>query len=83
MYPGFTARQFGRKNSSVNYGIMFIGFNLAGLLGPIFIGRIYGATKEYRSAFVMAMAFALIGLTLTFVYQKLEKEQFMKNQKSC
>lgn len=83
VYPGFTARQFGRKNSSVNYGIMFIGFNLAGLLGPIFIGRIYGATKEYRSAFVMAMAFALIGLTLTFVYQKLEKEQFMKNKKSC
>jgi len=26
IYPGFTASQFGAKNNSVNYGIMFIGF---------------------------------------------------------
>lgn len=26
VFPGFTADQFGQKNNSVNYGIMFIGF---------------------------------------------------------
>ena len=32
IYPGFTAQKFGRKYNSVNYGIMFIGFALAGFL---------------------------------------------------
>ena len=30
VYPSFTAASFGSKNNSVNYGIMFIGFALAG-----------------------------------------------------
>lgn len=75
VYPGFTAGQFGRKNSSVNYGIMFTGFNLAGLLGPIIISRIYSSTNSYKFAFVTAMVFAIIGFVLTFVYGKLNKNQ--------
>ena len=34
VFPGFTADQFGAKNNSVNYGIMFIGFAAAGFFGP-------------------------------------------------
>ena len=34
VYPGFTADQFGSRHNSVNYGIMFIGFALAGYFGP-------------------------------------------------
>ena len=75
VYPGFTAGQFGRKNASVNYGIMFIGFNLAGLLGPIFISQIYRMTNGYRPAFVLAMVFAAVGLVLTFVYNRLNQRQ--------
>lgn len=75
VYPGFTASQFGRKNASVNYGIMFIGFNLAGLLGPIFISQIYRMTNGYRPAFVLAMVFAAVGLVLTFVYNRLNQRQ--------
>ena len=30
VYPGFTADQFGAKNNSVNYGIMFIGYSTPG-----------------------------------------------------
>ena len=46
-YPSFTAGQFGRKYSSVNYGIMFIGFNAAGLVGPIIFSKIYQSTGSY------------------------------------
>lgn len=35
VYPGFTSDQFGTKNSGVNYGIMFIGFSVAGVVGPM------------------------------------------------
>lgn len=74
VYPGFTASQFGRKNASVNYGIMFIGFNLAGLLGPIFISQIYRMMNGYRAAFVLAMGFAVVGLVLIFVYRWLNHQ---------
>ena len=39
VYPGFTVDQFGARNNSVNYGIMFIGFALAGYFGPQIIDR--------------------------------------------
>ena len=67
VYPGFTSKQFGRKNSSINYGIMFIGFNAAGLIGPIIMGRIYSGTGAYSLAFIIALVFALLGFSLTFV----------------
>ena len=40
IYPGFTASQFGARNNSVNYGIMFIGFAAAGYFGPTIMSSI-------------------------------------------
>ncbi len=73
VYPSFTAGQFGRKNSSVNYGIMFIGFNIAGLLGPMIVSRVFQQTGDYRNAFLIALAFAAAGLVLSFVYRSFQK----------
>lgn len=67
VYPSFTAQQFGAKNSSVNYGIMFIGFNLAGLLGPIIVSKALQQTGNYRDSFLIALVFAAIGLFLSFL----------------
>lgn len=75
VYPSFTAGQFGRLYSSVNYGIMFIGFNMVGLLGPIIIGKVFSQTGSYQLAFVVAIIFSAIGLGLTFVYNALQKKQ--------
>ena len=61
IYPGFTAAQFGRKNNSVNYGIMFIGFALAGLFGPSLMNSLHGATGRYQPAFLVSMGLALLG----------------------
>ncbi len=59
IYPGFTAKQFGRKYNSVNYGIMFIGFALAGLLGPMGMNVLHNMTGRYQPAF---MAAAILGV---------------------
>ena len=75
VYPSFTAGQFGRKNSSVNYGIMFIGFNIAGLLGPMIVSRVFQQTGDYGNAFLIAMAFAAAGLALSFVYRRFQKAE--------
>lgn len=65
IYPGFTADQFGSKNNSVNYGIMFVGFAVAGLLGPTAVGKIFSIYGSYVFAFYTAIVLALVGLSLT------------------
>lgn len=71
VFPGFTADQFGGKNNSVNYGIMFIGFALAGYLGPTIISRVYGKTGSYYPAFLITIGLAVLGLLLSVVYRRL------------
>ena len=74
VYPGFTADQFGPKNNSVNYGIMFIGFALAGYFGPQIMKNIYASTNAYQQAFIVAIVFSVVGICLTFVYRLLAKK---------
>ncbi len=82
IFPGFTAEQFGVKNNSVNYGIMFIGFSLAGILGPGTAARIYAAAGDYNPAFLIAVLFAALGFVLTLLCRetrrKDEKQMYLE-----
>ncbi|WP_031556508.1 OFA family MFS transporter [Lachnospira multipara] len=69
VYPGFTADQYGPKNNSVNYGIMFIGFAIAGYFGPQIMRNTFASTGEYKTAFMYAICFAVIGLVFTFLFR--------------
>ncbi|MDO4621222.1 MAG: MFS transporter, partial [Lachnospiraceae bacterium] len=73
IYPGFTSDNFGVKNSSINYGIMFIGFSASGLAAPLIISNIYKTTGAYQKAFIVAIVMAAVGLALSFMYRALEK----------
>lgn len=76
IYPGFTARRFGRKNNSVNYGIMFIGFALAGLLGPTIMTGIHQSAGRYQPAFLVSAALAVVGQILIIFLRR----NFKKNE---
>lgn len=73
IYPGFTASQFGMPHNSVNYGIMFVGFALAGLVGPMAMNGLYGQTGTYAWAFAAAAVMSAVGLALTVVFRKMGK----------
>lgn len=75
VYPGFTADQFGAKNNSVNYGIMFIGLAAAGYFGPSAMRNIYSTDGAYARAFLIACACAVAGFVLTFVYRMFAKKE--------
>jgi len=75
IYPGFTAQRFGRKNNSVNYGIMFIGFALAGILGPMVMNAIFGATGRYQPAFLASAALAVVGEILILLLRNSAKKR--------
>jgi len=74
VYPGFTADQFGPKNNSVNYGIMFIGFAIAGYFGPQIMGQTFAKTGAYQNAFVYAIIFSVVGILFTFIYRLVAKK---------
>lgn len=73
VFPGFCTDQFGTKNNTVNYGIMWIGFSAAGILGPSVLTAVHASTGSYQGAFLIAFAIALAGLGLSFLYRRLTR----------
>ncbi|MDR2742741.1 MAG: OFA family MFS transporter [Treponema sp.] len=69
VFPAFTAFQFGAKNNSMNYGIMFTGFAVAGLFGPTIMSSIYSLTGNYRYAFFVAICLSVSGIALLVIYR--------------
>lgn len=74
VYPGLTADRFGAKHQNVNYGIVFIGFALAGLIAPSVASTAYMNSGSYHLAFYAAMALAVVGLILTVLLQVMIKK---------
>ena len=69
VFPGFTADQFGARNNSVNYGIMFTGFAAGGIIGPHMLRFFSSALGSYQSAFFAAGSFAFAGLALCLLWR--------------
>lgn len=74
VFPGFCADRFGTKYNTINYGIMWLGFSAAGIIGPSILSSVYSSTGKYQGAFVIAFAMAAFGLILGFVYRFLVKK---------
>lgn len=75
IYPGFTAAQFGARNNSVNYGIMFIGFAAAGYFGPTIMTTLFKMNGSYKMAFLVAASLAILGIVLTLVYKRIKNNR--------
>lgn len=73
--PSFVADQFGPKNNAMNYGIMFIGFACAGYLGPKIMQSVKASTGSFNNAYLIAIAFAIFGLIMTFVFRAMSKKK--------
>ena len=71
IFPGFTADEVGQRNNTVNYGILFFGFALSGILGPQVASWVMSGTGSYRSAFLIAAVVALAGFALAFLHRRL------------
>ena len=64
-----TAQKFGTKYVSENYGVMYIVFGLASLIGPVLAVQFKTVAGSYTGAFAAAAGFAVVGLILSFVLQ--------------
>lgn len=74
VYPAFTADQFGAKNNTVNFGIMFIGFAIAGYVGPTIMRTALNATGSYNMSFMVAACIAILGMVLLLIFKGIQKK---------
>lgn len=75
IFPGFTADEFGQRNNSVNYGILFFGFSISGMAGPQVAGWVMDCTGSYLPAFLAAAGASLVGFGLTFFHRQLVQKR--------
>lgn len=78
VFPGFTADQFGAQHNSVNFGIMFCGFAIAGYAGPTIMTSTFAVTHGYHSAFPIGIAFSVAALALAFIFRLINKNAQLK-----
>lgn len=64
LFPSMCADAFGPKNLTLNYGLLFSAFSIAGALGP-YVGAKFA--KEPNTAFVIAGIICCFGLVLALL----------------
>jgi MFS transporter, OFA family, oxalate/formate antiporter len=66
LFPATTADFYGVRNLGVNYGLVFTGFGVAGVVGPMLGAKIHDAFGSYRNAFIISAIMLLLGVVLAF-----------------
>lgn len=75
-----TAQLFGDRYVSENYGVMYIVFGLASLIGPVLAVRLKTADGSFATAFAAAAALSAVGLILSFVLRTQKNLLHMKER---
>jgi OFA family oxalate/formate antiporter-like MFS transporter len=67
LFPATTADFYGIRNLGVNYGLVFTGFGVAAVIGPMLGARILDLFGSYHHAFVISAIMLLFGALLAFM----------------
>ena len=73
VYPPLVMGNYGPINQGANYSIIFCDYSVAAFFAPKFLSVLSKVTKrDFSKAFYVAIAVAVFGLILNFVYQKVK-----------
>ncbi len=64
LFPTTTAEYFGMKNLGVNYGMIFTGWGIAGVVGPMLGGMVADKTGSYNNGYLVAGVFLILATIL-------------------
>jgi MFS transporter, OFA family, oxalate/formate antiporter len=64
LLPATTADFFGVKNLGVNYGLVFTGWGIAAIIGPVLAGMVVDKTASYTISYIVAGILLLIGTVI-------------------
>jgi OFA family oxalate/formate antiporter-like MFS transporter len=74
LYASTTADFFGTKNVGTNYGLLFLAWGVAGVLGPKLGGRLFDQFQNYTRAFDVAAILLLVSFAVIFTLRPPKKE---------
>lgn len=83
VFPAAITDIYGLKNFGINYGIMFTGWGLGGIIGPTIAASMFDSVGNYNSAYMVAAVLLIIsiGMAMTFNMSKEENLIFVKVNK--
>ena len=64
VYPALAGDFWGTRYLATNYGLLFLAWGLAGVLGPVLGARVFVSTGAYQYAFFVAAAMASAALII-------------------
>lgn len=64
LFPAATGDFFGMKNFGVNYGLIFCGWGVGGIIGPLLGGFVADATGTYSISYVVSACMLLVGAAI-------------------
>jgi len=64
LFPTTTAEYFGMRNLGVNYGMIFTGWGIAGVVGPMLGGMVADKTGSYNNGYLVAGVFLIMATIL-------------------
>ncbi|HQA53367.1 MAG TPA: MFS transporter, partial [Spirochaetota bacterium] len=75
LMPSITADFFGIKNMGVNYGLIFTGWGIAAVIGPILGGVVVMKSGTYTVSYILAGVLLVIGTLLTLLIKSPETQK--------
>jgi OFA family oxalate/formate antiporter-like MFS transporter len=69
-FPLLTADYYGVRNLGANYGLLFIGWGMGGVLGPQIAGSIFDVTGSYHLAYRLALGLLIVAFLISFSLRK-------------
>lgn len=61
VFPAATGDFFGMKNFGVNYGLIFCGWGVGGIVGPLLGGFVADATGTYTISYIVSAIMLIVG----------------------
>ena len=69
VFPATATDLYGMKNFGLNYGLVFTGWGVGGIIGPITAAAIFDATNSYNLAYTIAGALLILTILIAFTFK--------------
>lgn len=69
VFPATATDLYGMKNFGLNYGLVFTGWGVGGIIGPMTAAAIFDATNSYNLAYTIAGALLILTILIAFTFK--------------
>ncbi len=73
VFPATISDLYGAKHFGVNYGLIFTGWGVGGVIGPMMAAFIFDATKTYNASYFVASVLLVISALVAFTFSGTKK----------